>query len=287
MLTGQTNNTLIIASATNNNAGTYAVVVSDNFGAATSSPAVLTIVSPPAITLQPQSTTVTNGNPASLAVNATGDGMLSYQWYFNTNTLLAGQTGNTLYFASVSSSNGGTYTVVVSNYVGMATSTPAVLTVVVQAMAPAITQQPQNYTVTNGYCATFTNVANGDSPLFYQWYFNTNAPVAGGTNSILTITSATTNQAGYYSVVVSNMAGSATSSPALLAVISTPPVILAQPQALAAVLGGTASFSVTAAGQSPLAYQWYSNSVATAVFWPTGSQAKPMPGSPLPPRSPT
>ena len=40
----------------------------------------------PAITVQPQSTTVTNGNPATFTVTATDNTATNYQWYFNTNT---------------------------------------------------------------------------------------------------------------------------------------------------------------------------------------------------------
>jgi uncharacterized repeat protein (TIGR03803 family) len=264
-LAGQTSSSLNFASATTNNAGTYTVVVSDNFGSITSGPAVLTVVSKPVITLQPQSISATNGNPASFTVTATGDGVLYYQWYFNTNTLLGGQTSNSLNFASITTNNAGTYTVVVSNYIGTVTSSPAVLTVVIAAVKPTITQQPQNYTVTNGYSASFTNAASGTAPLYWQWYFNTNTPVAGGTNSILLITFAGTNNAGYYSVIVTNAAGAATSSPALLTVISTKPIIFTQPQALTVTNGDTASFTVLAAGQSLLRYQWYSNSVSTAI----------------------
>ena len=54
----------------------------------------------PAITGQPSGVTVTNGDPASFTVTAADDSLISYQWYFNTNTVLAGQTNSTLNFAS-------------------------------------------------------------------------------------------------------------------------------------------------------------------------------------------
>ena len=220
-------------------------------------------LAPPAITQQPQSLTVTNGNPASFTVAVTGSPSLAYQWYFNTNTPVSGGTNASLNIASASTT--GYYTVIVTNSYGSVTSSPALLTVTSSSAAPTITQQPQNYTVTNGYSASFTNVASSGTSLYYQWYFNTNTPVAGGTNSILLITFAGTNNAGYYSVVVSNLSGSVTSSPAKLTVVSTLPIIFSQPQALTVTNGDTANFTVLAAGQSLLKYQWYSNSVATAI----------------------
>lgn len=92
----------------------------------------------PAITSQPQSLSVTNGNPAVFSVSAADDSTINYQWYFNTNTLLAGQTNNILTFASTTTNNAGTYTVAASDSLGSVTSAPAVLTVIVPASAPTI-----------------------------------------------------------------------------------------------------------------------------------------------------
>jgi uncharacterized repeat protein (TIGR03803 family) len=263
LLNAQTNNTLAFGSVSTLNAGTYTVVVSDNLGSVTSSPAVLTVIVPgvkPAITLQPQDYTVIASNTASFTNAATGTAPLSYQWYFNTNTLLSGQTGAILVLPSATTNQAGYYTVIVTNLYGSATSSPATLTVIT-IVAPAITQQPQNFTVTNGYTAAFTNVATGTAPLFYQWYFNTHTPVNGATGPVLTLSPATTNSAGYYTVVVTNAAGSITSAPALLTVIVpvTPPVITQQPQNCTVTNGYNAAFTNAASSTVPFSYQWYFN----------------------------
>jgi pectate lyase len=86
--------------------------------------------------------------------------------------------------------------------------------------APIIVADPQSQTVAPGQTATFTVVADGSAPLGYQWYFNTNTPVANATNAVLTLTSVQTTNAGIYYVVVSNYAGSATSAGATLTVNS-------------------------------------------------------------------
>jgi hypothetical protein len=57
--------------------------------------------------------------------------------------------------------------------------------------------------------------------LTYQWYFNTNSPIANATNSALTIASAQTGDVGTYSVIVSNSAGTATSAYATLSLTVT------------------------------------------------------------------
>jgi len=266
-VSGGTNAILTLSPATTNQAGYYTVVVTNLYGSATSAPAKLTVIvsgSIPVITQQPQSYTVTNGFAAAFTNAASGTAPLFYHWYFNTNTPVSGGTNAILTLSPATTNQAGYYTVVVTNLYGSATSAPAKLTVIVSGSIPLITQQPQNYSVTNGYSAAFTNVSSGTGPLFYQWYFNTNTLVVGGTNSILLLAFASTNQAGYYAVIVTNLYGGATSAPAQLTVIATKPIIFTQPQPLTVTNGDPVSFTVLAAGQAPLKYQWYTNSVSTA-----------------------
>jgi hypothetical protein len=64
----------------------------------------------------------------------------------------------------------------------------------------------------------FTVIASGSAPLSYQWQFNSN-DLAGATDATLTLTNTQPDQAGSYSVVVTNVAGTAISSNAVLRVI--------------------------------------------------------------------
>jgi len=262
LLAGQTASSLNFATAASTNAGTYTVVVSDFIGSTTSSPAVLTVLSAPVITAQPQSLTVTNGNPANFSVTAI-NGPLTYQWYFNTNAPLLNQTNSTLTIASSATNDAGAYTVVVANNLGSLTSSPAILTVA--SPPPVITAQPQSLNLTNGDPASFSVTAVNGS-LKYQWYFNTNTLLAGQTNNTVTIAVATTNYAGTYSVVVTNNSGSVTSSPALLTLsTNSRPFIITQPQDLIVTNGNNAVFSAVVSGKGPLTYPWYSNTVNTAL----------------------
>ena len=86
--------------------------------------------------------------------------------------------------------------------------------------APIIVADPQSQTVSAGQDASFTVVAGGSAPLRYQWYFNTNSPVANATNVTLTVTNVQAINVGAYSVVVSNSAGTATSAYATLTIPS-------------------------------------------------------------------
>src|SRR5690606_25118651 len=80
---------------------------------------------------------------------------------------------------------------------------------------------PLSLTVNQGSNATFSIVASGTSPVFYQWKFvSTNLP--GATLSSFTRTNVQPNHAGNYFVIVSNVAGTVTSSNAFLTVNAIP-----------------------------------------------------------------
>lgn len=176
----------------------------------------------PAIAADPQSLQATVGEPASFTVTANGDAPLSYQWYFNTNTPLLHATNATFNLAGVGPGDAGGYLVVVTNNAGAVTSTVATLTVLAPVPA-SLGSPPQHYTNMVGFNAYFTVTAGGTAPLRYQWYFNTNTPLANQTNATLTFTINTTNEAGAYSVIVTNRYGAATSSVAQLHVVPASP----------------------------------------------------------------
>ena len=84
---------------------------------------------------------------------------------------------------------------------------------------PDISEPPTSQTVIAGASATFSVFAYGPAPLFYQWFLNSTNLLSGATNSSLTLSNATWNQIGDYSVVVSNSYGCETSSSAVLTVV--------------------------------------------------------------------
>ena len=128
-------------------------------------------------------------------------------------------------------------------------------------VAPSITAQPQDTTNLLGNTAVFTVGVGGTAPFVYRWYFNTNSPATNGSGAVLTLANVQFGDAGVYSVVVSNSAGSVTSAFARLVVtnLETPPYITTQPQSQTVSAGQTANFGVSAAGTMPLSYQWYFN----------------------------
>lgn len=170
----------------------------------------------PGITTQPQSLTNKAGTYPSFSVIASGTDPLGYQWYKDGQALGAGTwTGeqtNVLTIQYARKLHEGAYFVVVTNMLGSVTSVVATLTV----LDTAIGAQPSNPNIPPRALASLSVGALGTSPFRYQWRLAGN-PIAGATNSFLSVYGAATN-AGVYDAVVSNTYGSVTSMPGVVTV---------------------------------------------------------------------
>ena len=83
--------------------------------------------------------------------------------------------------------------------------------------APGIIFQPTNQTVALGGTAVFNVAAGGAGPLSYQWNFN-GTNIDGETNTVLTLPDVQLNEAGNYTVLVTNAFGSILSSNVVLTI---------------------------------------------------------------------
>jgi len=247
--------TYTISSTQTSHSGDYRVLVSNLGGVTTSSTATLTVHTPPVITQQPANRSVKVGETLSLSVGAQGTGDLQYQWQFNQQDL-ASQTQQSLTISSVQLFHAGQYRVIVTSPGGQVFSESAVVTVdaSVEAQAPQITQQPQSQTVAVGAEVRLSVQATGSDPLSYRWQVS-NFNIPGASSPEFVIIDAQPGDSGEYRVVVSNAAGSVTSQVAVVTVTQAP-VIVSQPQSIAAQAGQDIVFSVNATGLAPLTYQW-------------------------------
>ncbi|HVM60492.1 MAG TPA: pectinesterase family protein [Verrucomicrobiae bacterium] len=128
----------------------------------------------------------------------------------------------------------------------------------VPQLAPNILTNPVSMTVTAGTIATFSVAATGVPDPSYQWLFNTTNVLAGATGATLSITNAQDINAGTYSVIVSNAAGTVVSSNATLTIIEAAPV---------------ANFSGSpTTGSAPLLVTFTDTSIGTITnrFWDFG-----------------
>ena len=123
---------------------------------------------------------------------------------------------------------------------------------------PTVTTPPASVTVTRPNPATFTVVASGTPPLAYQWRRN-GTPIGGATGTSYTLTpTAGTDTGAQFDVVVTNVAGTATSAAATLTV-NVPPSVTTPPANLTVTAPNPATFTVVASGTAPLTYQWRRN----------------------------
>jgi alpha-tubulin suppressor-like RCC1 family protein len=259
-ISGATAATYSIAATTAANAGSYSVIVTNSVGSVTSAPATLT-VNPagvaPSITTQPISQSLGLGTSATLNVVAAGTSPLAYQWSKN-GTAITGATSASLTFSSLSASDVGSYTVVVSNALGSVGSSAASLAVIAP---PIITIQPANQTVIAGASLILSVTATGAAPLTYQWSKNGTA-ISGATSPSFSLSSSAALDAGSYRVVVTTPGASVTSNTATVTV-NTPPRIATQPPATVTYSGGDFNLSVIVGAEvtAPLNYQWFKNGV--------------------------
>jgi hypothetical protein len=254
-ISGATSNVLTLTGVTTNWALNYVVIVGNSAGSITSSPAAtLTVNVPPSITTGPASQSAIAGNTVSFSVGATGTAPLSYQWQAGsggtyTNLMdgpqVSGSASNVLTITGVTTNWALNYVVIVGNSAGSVTSSPAATLTV--NVPPAITTEPASQTNSVGSNVLFSVTATGTAPLSYQWqagpggtYTNlVDGPqVTGSASNVLMIASVTTNWALAYQVIVSNSAGSVTSTPSATLTVSIPPVISTNPAALAWQMNG-------------------------------------------------
>jgi hypothetical protein len=216
-----TNAIYTLAPVATNNAGNYSVAASFSTGSVTSSVAGLTVL------LSPTNQVKAASSNATFTALAFSPVAVAYQWQMNGTNLVnggkfSGVTTNTLTITGVSSNEAAVYAVTVTNTAGSVTSSNATLTVI---YPPVITAQPLGQRLVLGNGVSFNVAVGGTAPFNYQWRFNSgNLPNA--TNAIYAIPSAGTNNTGNYSVVVTNLAGSVTSSNALLTVLVPPSLVM-------------------------------------------------------------
>src|SRR5256885_8143810 len=134
---------------------------------------------------------------------------------------------------------------------GLASSTTGSVTT-----APSLTSQPASQSVTAGQTATFSVSATGTAPLSYQWKKN-GIPVSGTSSFTYTTPATSTSDTGaQFTVIVSNSAGSVTSSAAVLTVnASSPPLQITSSQLPSGTVGSAYSATLSASGGST-PYSW-------------------------------
>jgi hypothetical protein len=255
--TGSNSSTNTVASAAAGDEAAYWVVITDVTSTNTSATNKVQVIAAPSITASPANKTVGLGSNYTFTV-ACSNRLGSFFWYFNATNLLNGGASNSYPIRGAKAGDAGTYTLVLTNLAGAATSTPALLSVV---KYPTITNQPAASNVVPAGVNVTNTVGVDGTGLAYQWYLGKTA--AASTSNTLIITGAAVKDSGTYTVVITNAVGKVTSAKSILTVIP-PPAIGTQPAApkTALAVGQRLTLTVKATGMKPytnLVYQWVVN----------------------------
>ncbi len=234
----------------------------------------------PAITGNPASWSAVVGDNVSFNVTASSPYTLSYQWLRN-GASLPGEVSATLNRNGVALvDTGSAFQCVVTNDYGAVTSSIATLLVSSTPILPVFgaVQNITNF-VGNSRSIAVSFTAGTDPKTGYQWYFNgtnllADGPTGNGStlngtmSATLSITQAATNDAGVYSLMVANVAGTVSNKVANFFTPYAPPVFIQPPVDMTTFFGRNISDTVSAFGQL-LTYKWYT-STNKAAATPTG-----------------
>ena len=136
---------------------------------------------------------------------------------------------------------------------------------------PGFLQQPASRTNFSGTLATFTAVANGTTPLSYQWKRGASL-LPGATSSTYSFTcSYPADNGATFSVTVTNVVGSTNSDIVTLTVLTNLNILNHPFGPITRNAGSKAAFRVVANGAVPISYQWrkiaggVTNAIASAT----------------------
>jgi hypothetical protein len=216
-----TNNVLAYTPVTTNQAGNYTLVLTNVYGAITSSVATINVGQPPVITAAPTNVVALAGSNVTFSVSAIGTSPLTYRWLKNGTNFSSTATNSTLTLTAVTTNNSGNYTVVVTNLYGAVAS--AASQTVVQAPGLAVSGLTNRTLECSLNTNVFTATVSGTLPLSIQWTLD-GVPIAGATNTSFALTNLSL-PSHTVAVTVTNLYGSVTSNAVLTVTDTLPPVI--------------------------------------------------------------
>ena len=277
-IAGATSASYSFTAAAGDNGNEYRGRLHQQRGAATSSPATLTVSSALTITTNPTPQTVNAGSTVTLTAAASSNPAATVQWEVSTDggqtfTAISGATSTTYSFTAAAGNNGYQYEAVFSNSSGTATTNPATLTV---NFAPTVTTSPASQTVNAGGTVTLTAAASSNPTATVQWQVNKNdgsgftnisdgGVYSGSSTGTLTITGATADMNSYvYQAAFTNSV--ARHSNAAVLTVDFAPTVTTNPTSQVTTAGNTVTFTAAASGNPAATVQWKMSSDSGLTF---------------------
>ncbi len=239
--------------------GIYDVQVSNYGGTTTSVTCRCDVRKGPKFLLHPAPTVLPICSNTDLLVAAVGCDPITFQWHQDGRPL-PNATNALLQLRNADVLQTGDYLVVATNPEGVSTSRVARVRV---DPAPRIIADNLFDTVVRE-CSNHVfraTLADPDCrPLSYQWFFNHTNALPGANTNVLTLIGVQTNQAGLYSLVVSNLHAASTSRVARLVVSALPIIPGHQPlDRVRSRLGDSFHLEVEPQSCTPMTYRWLFN----------------------------
>ena len=196
-LANATRTTYAISSPKPTDSGAYQVVVANEYGGTPSSIASLLVMPGlPVITKQPGDASAGPGDRFEFQVTATSSLPLHYQWRLGGSAIVGATNSNYVIETNAAFSNGGFYSVEVSNNAGAVISREAYLFVF--GRPPIYLRMPYNQKVFPGSTVSLS-ADMGGRPISFTWYLD-GVAIPNATNATLTITNVQPTDAGHYTV---------------------------------------------------------------------------------------
>ncbi len=203
---------------------------------------------PPSVSLSQTNVSVYATYTTNLSESVVGVPSATVQWFYNGNQI-PGATNDVLSLPNIQMNQAGNYSLVASNTYGAVTNT-VVVSVLTPPFVLPIVNNPNSEEIYQGFNANFSAGVVSPSYVSVQWYFNGN-PIPGANSQTLTVTNVGNSQQGAYTIVATNISGSVTSGPAMLAVINLP---------------GNGTYASGILSQHPMGYWRFSDGGGTNAY---------------------
>lgn len=254
ILINQQSPNLQIKNMTSADTGVYQLNIQNDNYSINTDPFYIHLLKPTRIQTILTNSPINAGDTLQMKVNATGEGLLQYTWYFN-DSLLNGFNNSIVKIEDIRLNQAGNYKVSVQADCGMVWSDTIKVKVIPNHFLHVKNAFANKYTVCESSDFMLGLNAISDTTIQYQWYKN-GVAIANQKQSILTITNSTFTDSGNYSVKVYTSYQTFFSDTFHLQVNLKTKITL-NPISQYVSENDSAKFQVSATGYGNLTYAWY------------------------------